>query len=60
MAFPWHRTQIKRKRKRKTLGAKAKNLRENKGTTAAIPATGPLPTLKYGRVVADSKVQATT
>jgi hypothetical protein len=57
MAFPWHRTSIKRKRKQKTRGAGEKRARENKGTTAQVPLSGPLPAMKYGRIVAADSIK---
>ena len=41
--------------KTKKLGAKSKSARENKGTTAAFPLSGPIPSVKRGL-----KVEAAT
>jgi hypothetical protein len=58
MAFPWHRTSIKRARKLKTLGASSKRVRENKGTTIAVPLSGPIPAMKYGRAISADKIKS--
>lgn len=52
MSLGWNKTQCHRKKKRRRIGAKAKRSRDNHGTTASVPLTGPMPSLRYGRIVA--------
>jgi ribosomal protein L25 (general stress protein Ctc) len=45
------KTKKHRAKKTKKLGASSKSARENHGTTARFPLTGPIPAVRYGRVV---------
>ena len=52
------KTQKHRALKTKKLGAKAKNARENHGTTPAFPLTGAIPSLRAGKPVKASSILA--
>jgi hypothetical protein len=50
------KTRTHRALKAKKLGAKTKHFKENKGTTAAFPLTGAIPSLRGGRPVEPSTI----
>lgn len=45
------KTKTQRDCKARKFGARSKAHKENKGTTASFPLTGPIPSLRFGRPV---------
>ncbi len=56
MPVEMKKTTIRRAHKRKKMGARAKHLRENRGTTASFPLEGPIPSLRFGCPVAAESI----
>ena len=56
MGHELFRTKIRRAAKLRKSGRRTRRALENKGSTDSFPLTGPLPAMRYGKIVKDDKI----